>query len=234
MDDGHRDERRPGTSGARVIGKVIKGDHSSDAPERARPARPGVLNAEEFEARTVAQKIIDDAKRAAAELIEAAHRQKAEIFDQARAEAREEVIRESTTELARAKLQAGQILKACEQDAVNLACLVAEKIIGRDLQRDPSLVLEICATAIESVRSAKSMVLRVNPRDGAQLREKRPTLIEMIGRTVDLAIRDDSDVEPGGCIIQTEFGTVDAQLKTQFEMLKNVLVPDASRRDGPR
>jgi type III secretion protein L len=36
-----------------------------------------------------------------------------------------------------------------------------------------------------------------------------------------------------GCIVQTEFGTVDAQLPTQFEMLQNILLPDPSRKEGP-
>ena len=38
---------------------------------------------------------------------------------------------------------------------------------------------------------------------------------------------------PVGCIVQTEFGKVDAQLPTQFEMLQNVLFPDQGKKDGP-
>lgn len=220
-------------------GRVIKGGTSPDSSgEKAvgRPAQPraAVVNAEEFEARQASRGIIEEAQRKAAEIIDEANQQKADIFEKSREEARQEVLAQASEELARAKMQVGQMIEAAESQVVALALDVAAKIVGRDLERDPELLLEIAATAAENVRHTHAMVLRVNPRDGAMLREKRPKLMELLGRTVDLAIRDDADVEAGGCIIQTEFGTIDAQLKTQFEMLKNVLLPDAGRKEGPK
>lgn len=214
------------------MSKVIKGELPIE-PSMERPAlrapRAGVLNAEEFEARTAAQKIVDEAKRQAQEIVDEANRQKDEIFARARDEARAEVAAQASAEIARAKMQAGQVLASSEGQLIELACRIAEKIIGRDLDRDREVVLEICATAIESVRQAKAMVLRVNPKDGQLLRERKPRLMELVGRTLDIAIKDDADIEPGGCVIQTEFGTVDAQLKTQFDMLKSVLTPEGKK-----
>ncbi|MFZ5469607.1 MAG: type III secretion system stator protein SctL [Myxococcota bacterium] len=233
MEDGPRDEKRP-SANVRVS-KVIKGDAAPDAVPAdrllLRPPRPGVLNAEEFEARTNAQKIIEDAERKKQEILDEANRQREEIFEKARDEARAEVAAQASAELAKAKMQAGQIIAGAEQQIVQLALKVAEKIIGQDLERDPEVLLRICATAMENVRQANAMVLKVNPKDGRFLREKRAGLMELLGRTLDLSIKDDSDVEPGGCIIQTEFGTIDAQLKTQYEMLKNVLVPDTGKKE---
>lgn len=232
MDDGAqdgRDERRDRP--ARVVGKVIKSELPDVDRPVLRPPRPGVLNAEEFEARTAAKQIIEEARKAAAELVEEAKVQREEIFAQARAEARAEVMAQASGELAKAKMQAGQIVAAAEGELVALACRIAEKIIGRDLERDPELLVDICANAIENVRNARAMVVRVSPRDGALLREKRPKLMELIGRSVDIAIKDDPEVEPGGCVVQTEFGTIDAQLKTQFEVLRNLLAPEG-KKDG--
>lgn len=237
MDDGHRDERRPGGHAApRVIGKVIKGDGEPSGSERPalRGPRPGVLNAEEFEARTSAQRIVDDAKRTAAELLEAAALERDRVFEEARDAARAEVNAIAASELAKAKMQAGMMLEAASAELAALAGVIAEKILGRDLERDPELVLDIVATAVESARNSKAMTLRVNPKDALLLRERRPKLMELIGRTVDLQVKDDAEVRVGGCIIQTEFGTIDAQLKTQFDMLKNILLPDTGKRDGPK
>ena len=78
------------------------------------------------------------------------------------------------------------------------------------------------------------MVLKVNPKDSARLREKKPRLMELVGRSLDIAIRDDADVEAGSCVIQTEFGSVDAQLRTQYEMLQNLFVPDTGKNEGPK
>jgi type III secretion protein L len=107
---------------------------------------------------------------------------------------------------------------------------VAEKIIGTDLQRDPEVLLRICATAIETVRNARELVLRVNPADAALLRAKKAELLDLIGRMKDLAVKEDPAVRAGGCVIETDAGTIDAQLHIQLEMLEAVLLPDPAKK----
>ena len=238
MDDSERRPAGPNSGQGPRLNKVIRGDAATpDGPQYEKPIlrpppRAGVVNAEEYEARTTAKDIVADAHKRAEELVAEAHREKDKVFAKATEDARADVMAKASEEIARAKMQAGQILADSEKDIIELACKIAAKIIGRDLQREPEIITEICATAIENARAAQAMILRVNPKDGALLREKRPKLMEQIGRTLELAIRDDADIEQGGCIIQTEFGTIDAQLKTQFDMLRNVLYPDGAKKDS--
>lgn len=224
-----------------AIGKVIKGDASgeglagaADRPSIARPARAGVMNAEVFEARQSAQGIVEEANREKERILAEAQREREEVLAKAREQGRQEGLAQATEVLLRAKMQAGEMLASNEKDIIALACKIAEKIIGRDIERQPELLIDMCATAIEQIRSARSMILRVHPKTAQVLRARKPELMELIGRAVDLAIREDPDVAPVGCIVQTEFGTVDAQLPTQFEMLQNVLLPDPNtKKEGP-
>ena len=214
----------------RIFGKIIRGSLPTETSaleaivSAPLPIRSPVVRVEEFEAHAKAKSILEEAEQKAQELIEEAVRQRALIFQEARETAREEALAEvavqAATELARAKMQAGSLLAEAEPELIELACRIAEKIIGRDLEREPDLLLEICANAIENLRTAKAMLLRVHPKDAKLLREKRAELVELIGRSVDIAIRDDAEVQPGGCIVQTEFGVIDAQLETQFKALR--------------
>ncbi|MFL5350591.1 MAG: FliH/SctL family protein [Hyalangium sp.] len=224
-----------------AIGKVIKGDGpgadavvSAERPLAARPTRAGVMNAEIFDARQSAQGIIEEAHKEKERILAEAQREREEVLAKAREQGRQEGLAQSTEVLLRAKMQAGQMLANNERDVIALACKISEKIIGRDIERQPELLLDMCATAIEQIRSARAMVLRVHPKTAQVLRSRKPELMELIGRAVDLAIREDPEVSSVGCIVQTEFGTVDAQLPTQFEMLQNVLVPDPNKKkEGP-
>ena len=221
-----------------AIGKVIKGDGSGEpavAPERPalRPPRAGVMNAEVFDARQSAQGIIEEAHREKERILAEGRREREEVLAKAREQGRQEGLAQATEVLLRAKMQAGEMLASQEKDVIALACRISEKIIGRDIERQPELLVDMCATAIEQLRNAKAMVLRVHPKTAQVLRSRKPELMELIGRSVDLAIREDQDVAPVGCIVQTEFGTVDAQLPTQFEMLQNVLLPDDGKKEGP-
>lgn len=224
-----------------AIGKVIKGDASGEglagAADRPvpRPARAGVMNAEIFEARQSAQNILEEANKEKERILAEAQREREEVLAKAREQGRQEGLAQSTEVLLRAKMQAGEMLASNEKDIIALACKIAEKIIGRDIERQPELLIDMCATAIEQIRSARSMILRVHPKTAQVLRSRKPELMELIGRAVDLAIREDPEVAPVGCIVQTEFGTVDAQLPTQFEMLQNVLLPPdpGAKKEGP-
>ena len=238
MDDGPRDERRPAGAAPRVIGKVIKSSDSGDiAPLAAPPSgggggpRRGVVNAEEFEARTVGKQIIAEAQAKADEIKAEALRFKEEVFAKARDEAKADVQARAAEEIAKAKMQAGSIVAGAEKDVLELALKIAAKIITRDLERDPDVLLEIVAGCTEAARSSKAMIFKVHPEDGKRLREKAPRLIELIGRSIDITIRDDSDVERAGCIIQTEYGTIDGQIRTQFEMLRNLLMPVGEKKE---
>jgi len=222
-----------------AIGKVIKGDGTAEpslVAERPvlRPPRAGVMNAEVFEARQGAQSILEDAQREKERILAEALREKEDVLAKAREQGREEGLAQATEIILRAKLQAGEILAGYEKDVIALGLRIAEKIVGRSLEKDPELMVELCAAAIDNLRSARSMILRVHPKTAAVLRARKPVLMELIGRAVDLAIKEDAEVAPVGCIVQTEFGTVDAQLPTQLEMLQNVLLPDANgRKEGP-
>jgi type III secretion protein L len=191
------------------------------------------MNAEVFEARQGAQGILEEAQREKERILAEAQREREEVLAKAREQGRQEGLAQATEIILRAKMQAGELLAEQEQELIQLACRIAEKIIGRDLERQPELLVDMCATAIEQLRNAKAMVLRVHPKTAQVLRARKPELMELIGRAVDLAIREDDEVAPVGCIVQTEFGTVDAQLPTQFEMLQSVLLPETGRKEGP-
>ena len=148
----------------------------------------------------------------------------------AREMGRQEGLSQSTEIIFKAKQQAGVIVAGAEHEIVKLALSIAEKIIGRQLESDPDVALHIAAQAIESVRHQKELVLRVNPEDAQLMRNSRKKLMDILGRTKDIAVREDPEVERGGCIVETENGTVDAQLKTQLQMLEQALLGDEKKK----
>jgi type III secretion protein L len=221
-----------------TIGKVIKGNvspepsndvsHSSPRP----PRLGGVLDSEVYEAHQSAHRIVEAARKQGQEILDAAEEEKRRILSEAKETGRQEGLALVSDQLLRAKLAHGELLAGSEREIVAIALKVAEKILGADLERDPSLVVEICAKAIESIRAAHQMIVRVNPKDAIILREQRSRLMELIGRVKEIAIKEDSDVPRHGCVIETDIGVIDAQLATQIEMLRRVLLSDTAKAEG--
>lgn len=191
-----------------------------------------VVDAEVYDARRAAQAILEDARRRAAALLEEARVERERLAAAAREAARQEGLADAAEALLRARLEASRTVADAERDVVSLACRVAERILGRDLARDPALVVDICATALAELRQVKQLVLRVHPLDATVLRAEHRRFLEVLGRTADVAVKEDPEVQRGGCVVQTEFGTLDAQLSTQFDMLRRVLLEGAPGGEG--
>src|SRR5512143_3277199 len=110
-----------------AIGKVIKGDSAAEplpGGERPvlRPPRPGVMNAEVFEARQTAQGILEEAQREKERILAEAQKEREEVLAKAREQGKQEGLAQATEFILRAKMQAGEILARQEQDVVALAC----------------------------------------------------------------------------------------------------------------
>jgi type III secretion protein L len=207
--------------------KIIKGEGFAEPlPERQslRPNRPGVVDSEVYDAHQRAKEIIEQAEQQADQIVAKAEADRDDVVAKAREAGRQEGLAQATEVLLRARQEAAALLQGSEQELVRLSLAVAEKLIGRALELDNELVLYITAQAIESVRHQRELVLRVNPADAELLRSGRKKLLDLVGRTKDLAVREDPEVERGGCIIETENGTVDAQLSTQMRMLETALL----------
>jgi type III secretion system HrpE/YscL family protein len=212
-----------------AMGKVIKGD---GAAERPTGARGGVVSAELFDAHQAAQALLEEARREREQLLQAAQAQREAVLAEAREQGRQEGLAQVAEQLVRAKLQAAALVQQSEPDAVALALRIAERVLGRDVEREPALLVDLCATALEQLRSARAVVLRVHPSALPVLRERKPELLGRLARGVDVTLKEDPGVQPLGCVLQTEFGTVDAQLSTQLEMLERVLLPEGTRPGG--
>lgn len=106
------------------------------------------------------------------------------------------------------------------QKILPLALLAAKKIVGEELKLHPDRIVEIVMQAIRPATRHRKVILYLNPADLAAI-EKRKGEIERLFEELDtLSIQARSDVESGGCIIQTEAGIINAQLENQWRALE--------------
>jgi flagellar assembly protein FliH len=113
-----------------------------------------------------------------------------------------------------------ELAAKAEQSALELAFLLAHKIVGDELQIRPEAVADIAKSAVKQVLDCDQIRLRVNPDDVAHLRAIQGDLESMLGKTAPLEIRADQSVERGGCLIETERGNLDARIASQLETLR--------------
>ncbi|MGO9490152.1 MAG: FliH/SctL family protein [Solirubrobacteraceae bacterium] len=182
---------------------------------------------------------------AAARLLAEARAQAEEIREQARAagyeEGRAEGLREGAALTASAASALGEALRelesmreevaeAVERDAIDLGLALAGKIVPATLQIRPGLVVEVVQGALRRVSGQRTIVLVVNPADIETVRSALGDLQAQGGVIDHWDLQADQRVAPGGAIVRTDEGEIDARLQTQLERAGEVVLAEL----GPR
>ena len=69
----------------------------------------------------------------------------------------------------------------------------------------------------------EKVLIRVHPDELAKLEPHREEFLSQIKGVELLDIVEDADIDQVGCLLETNLGTIDAQIDTQFEQAKQAL-----------
>lgn len=124
------------------------------------------------------------------------------------------------------------VIASAETEILELVIEVARKVIGEVVELNPNVVTNIVANAIKHANTGEVLTIRVNPRDVELLREYWAEAVgdnpgdpwtgsgQGAGQRRRWEIVADRRVKPGGCVIDTQSGTVDARIDTQLVQIK--------------
>lgn len=192
--------------------RVIKGAFpDAKASETvAPPARARRIAGEVIEARAEAARIIAAAQKEAAAVVASAAATAAN-------EAREqEIARLAASFLALRDEEARRPERELDR-IVELAVVLAERLVGEALRVEPSRIAELAASAIHEARGALRVRIDASPEDVDAL----VRALGDIGQSAD--IQPDPALQRGSLIVHTNLGRVDARLAPQLARLAAAL-----------
>jgi len=186
------------------VGRVVKGGGR---------VIPGMV----LDARAEAEALRAAARSEAAALRDAARR---EGLAAGRAEAAVEV----ASTLIAARAEAERLIGGARPAVLAIAAKMAERIVGRAVALDPTVMAEIAAQALDACRGRGGAIrLRVHPEDLAALEGSRAALEARLPEGGRLELAADDMVPRAGCVVETEVGRVDARIETQLAALERAL-----------
>jgi flagellar assembly protein FliH len=213
-----------------------------DAEERALrelEQKAGEAQSQKQEAEEEAQRILDAAreKAAARELDSQSafenERKTAETqgreagreagFAEGYAEA-ERLVERIRTVLERAQDKRVEILSETEQQIIDLVLLISRKVIKVISENQRNVVVSNVVQALRKVKGRGNVVIRVNLADVKLTTEHTRKFIQLLEGAQSIQVVEDSSVDPGGCIIETDFGEVDARISSQFAELESKIL----------
>lgn len=134
-----------------------------------------------------------------------------------RAEAMLRRLAETIQELAEVRRS---MINQTERQMVQLALAIARRVVRREVALDSGLILTMARVALDRLGDSTAVTIRLNPDDFEATCRQREALLA--GSHVTVA--PDGAVSRGGCLVQSDFGYVDASVDAQFRELARALL----------
>lgn len=192
-----------------------------------------------MEAQTQAQEIINAANTKSAEIIEAAHAEEQAIKDEAYKSAydqgRDEGIMAGTEEETRlierihkildlVMQRREAILLETEQQIVDLVILMTRKVVKVITENQKEVVTNNVLAALKKLKSRGDVTIRVNTEDLQLTTDHVKDFINKVEAVEGVTVIEDSSIEKGGCVVETDFGAIDARIASQLGELEEKIL----------
>ena len=191
------------------------------------------------DAENEANAIIEKAKAEAAQIVAEANAQHDKIVSEARSEGFEQGSQEGyqkgSAEVERLIERMHKILEAVmqrreeilqdtESQIVELVILMARKVIKILSENQKNVIMANTVAALRKVKTRGEVTLRVNIEDVKLTTAHADEFIQHVENVQGITVQEDSSVEKGGCIVETDFGAIDARISSQLTELENKIL----------
>ncbi len=144
-------------------------------------------------------------------------------FAEGRAEV-ERLVERVHTVLERAQDKRAEILAETEQQIVDLVLLITRKVVKVISENQRNVVVSNVVQALRKVKGRGDIAIRVNVDDLKLATEHSKDFVRLIESVKEITVVEDSSVDRGGCIIETEFGEIDARISSQLAELEQKIL----------
>jgi flagellar biosynthesis/type III secretory pathway protein FliH len=163
-----------------------------------------------------AQRLVNAAEQRAAQIVADAERASAELRLRAEAEGRADAAAKVAARAIALRQHEATSDERQLDRAVDLARLLAERLLGESLRVAPEQVVALARQALGEARGARRITVVAHPEDAQILEHSLPAL----GLDPSTArVRADASRARGNLRIETEIGVLDAELAPQLERL---------------
>ena len=115
------------------------------------------------------------------------------------------------------------IIKSSEKLMTEMILMIARKVIKDEIVERREVVINNIKEAIKRVKDRDRIDIRVNFADLDMTTAHKDELIKMMESLKKVNIYEDSRVERGGCIIETDVGAIDARISTQLDAIEEAI-----------
>lgn len=127
-----------------------------------------------------------------------------------------------------------EILSETEQQIVDLVLLLARKVVKVISENQKNVVTSNVIHALRKVKTKGDVTIRVNLLDVQMTTEHIKDFLEHAENVQNITVVEDISVDQGGCIVETDFGSIDARISSQLHELEQKIIEVSPIKTQPK
>jgi len=202
------------------------------------------------EAEKEAQRIVEEGKTQAAQLDRETRQKLSIVEEEARARGQKAGFEESWAE-GRAEVERlsgrihvildkitekrQEIIEGTEAQIVQLVLQIAKKVVKVISENQRNVVINNVLQALRKLKTRGDVVVRVNLEDLKVTSDHVKEFLNMVENVKSITVMEDSTVDLGGAVVETDFGEIDAKISSQFTEIEEKIIelmPIRSKTQG--
>lgn len=129
-----------------------------------------------------------------------------------------------------------QVLEHGWDDFLKLSFALAEKIIRKQIQTSPDVTRRLLEDLLSRWKGARGLRIRCHPSEVGSVKAYLEAAGLQDGAGGPVEVVPAQEIAPGGCIVESHYGEIDARLETRLEKIADQLMawdPPASGSHPP-
>ncbi len=179
-----------------------------------------IIPAEDFSTLMEAAEVLEKAKEDATLLRKQIEKEAEAKFAAAEAQGFEQGLSQFNEKLAWFETELSRLRVDLQKQILPIALKAARKIVAKEFEMHPEIIVDIVMQVLTPVAQSKQIVIYVAKSEREALEAAKPRLKQMLEQVESFTILDRGDITPGGCIIETERGIINATFENQWRALE--------------
>lgn len=179
-----------------------------------------VIPANQFSTLMTAEEVLESVKKDAEKYRIEVAAECEQIKEAAQKEGFEEGFVKWSEKLSELEVEVLKVRGELEKVLIPVALKAAKKIVGREIELNQETIVDIVSNSLKAVAQHKKITIYVSKKDYEVLENNRQRLKQLFESIESLSIRERSDIAPGGCVIETEGGIINAQIDHIWNLLE--------------
>ncbi len=126
--------------------------------------------------------------------------------------------------LAKSIEKRAEVLSEAETQVINLVLLISRKVVKVISENQKNVVINNVVQALRKLKSRGEVVIRVNLADLELATSHINDFLKMVENVKSISVLEDATVDRGGCIIETDFGQIDARISSQLHEIEEKIL----------